>query len=66
MPYLNLKAEMARRDVLIEEIAHILGIHRNSVHFKLNKGNRFYVDEAITIHQTFFKDLEFAELFRRE
>lgn len=31
MAYSNLKAEMARKDITIESMAQMLGIHRNSV-----------------------------------
>lgn len=36
MAYSNLKAEMARKDITIESMAQMLGIHRNSVANKLN------------------------------
>ncbi len=31
MPYLNLKSELAKRNITIEAIAIHLGLHRNSV-----------------------------------
>ena len=36
MPYLNLKAEMAKRNVSIEDISKLLDLHRNSVANKIN------------------------------
>lgn len=57
MPYSNLKAEMGRYDVTIEAIAAKLGIHRNSVSYKLNRGGSFSIEEADTIQKEFFPNL---------
>ncbi len=63
--YGNLIAEMARNRVLIEDISKLLGIHRNSVSYKLNKGS-FYIDEGEAIQETFFPDQELKYLFRKD
>lgn len=36
MPCVNLKGEMAKKDITIEEVSKLLKIHRNSVANKLN------------------------------
>ena len=66
MPYLNLKAEMGRRDVTIESIAQVLDIHRNSVANKLKGDSTFYIDEAIKIRDAFFPDADLSELFKKD
>ena len=49
MAYSNLKAEMARKDITIESMAQMLGIHRNSVANKLNGASSFSIEEAMKI-----------------
>ncbi len=66
MPYLNLKAEMAKRDVTIESVSNLLGVHRNSVANKIKGNSRFSVDEAFCIQKAFFPDLETHYLFETE
>ena len=43
MRYLNLKAELARKGISIEEVSKVLGIHRNSVSNKINGDTSFTV-----------------------
>lgn len=66
MAYLNLKAEMGRRDITIEAIATRLGIHRNSVSYKLNKDGSFSIEEADRIQKEFFPEVPLSVLFERE
>lgn len=63
MPYGNLKAEMARKNVTIEAVSELLSVHRNSVHNKINGKSRFTVDEAKLVRETFFPTLEIDYLF---
>ena len=63
--YGNLIAEMARKKISIEEVSNLLGIHRNSVSYKLNKGS-FYIDEGESIQETFFPDLDMKYLFEKD
>lgn len=63
MVYSNLKAEMARKDITIESMAQMLGIHRNSVANKLNGASSFSIEEAMKIQDSFFQDLEYKYLF---
>lgn len=66
MAYLNLKAEMARKNVTIEEISDLLKIHRNSVSNKLNGKSKFSIDEAFSVQRAFFPDMETQYLFATE
>lgn len=66
MPYSNLKAEMGRYNVTIESIASTLGIHRNSVSYKLNKGGSFSIEEANVIQKTFFPQIPLITLFQKD
>ena len=63
MAYSNLKAEMARKDITIESMAQMLGIHRNSVANKLNGASSFSIEEAMKIRGIFFPDLGYNYLF---
>lgn len=63
MPYGNLKAEMARRNVSIESIAKTLGIHRNSVSNKVNGNSSFTIEESVKVQETYFNDKELKYLF---
>lgn len=63
--YKNLLAEMAKRKIGIGDIAQLLSVHRNTVHSKIYD-KRFFVDEAIAIHQKFFADIDFFYLFKKE
>ena len=66
LAYLNLKAEMAKRNISIEDIAQLLKIHRNSVANKINGRSRFTVDEALLIRDTFFPNLSTDYLFQTD
>ena len=61
--YSNLKAEMARKDITIESMAQMLGIHRNSVANKLNGASSFTIEEAMKIRSSFLPELEYEYLF---
>lgn len=66
MPCLNLKGEMAKKDITIEEISKLLGIHRNSVANKLNGDSTFTIDEAFKIQSHYFPKMSLAYLFSTE
>lgn len=66
MAYLNLKAEMAKRDVTAESMAKFLGIHRNSVANKLKGFSSFSIDEAMELKNKFFSDCEIEDLFNKD
>lgn len=66
MPCVNLKAEMAKKDITIEEISKLLGIHRNSVANKINGDSSFSIDEALKIQTNYFPKLALNYLFQKE
>lgn len=66
MPYLNLKEKMASRNVKIEDMALLLGIHRNSVSNKVNGPSSFTIEESFKVRDAFFPDLELDYLFAAE
>lgn len=59
----NLIGEMAKRSISINDIAALLGIHRNSVSNKLYGRSAFTLEEAFAIYDRFFSDLNFRVLF---
>lgn len=66
MPCVNLKAEMAKKDITIEEISKLLCIHRNSVANKINGDSSFSVEEAFKIQEAYFPKLSLTYLFGKE
>lgn len=66
MPYMNLKEKMAGRNVKIEDIALLLGIHRNSASNKVNGTSSFSIDESIKVRNAFFPDMDLDYLFSTE
>lgn len=65
MPCSNLRGEMAKKGISIEELAKLLGIHRNSVANKLNGDTSFTIDEAFKIHEVYFPQLSLDFLFQK-
>lgn len=66
MPCANLKGEMAKKGVTIEEISKLLQIHRNSVANKINGDSAFTIDEAFKIKNRYFPMLSLNYLFSKE
>ena len=65
MSYPNLVAEMAKRKIKRSDLAGAVGIHRNTLYWKLEKGS-FYIEEAERIHEDFFPDIPMKFLFQRK
>ncbi len=63
MKYSNLKAELARKGVSMEEVSKALEIHRNSVANKINGDTPFTVEEAFKIQKRYFPKLSLDYLF---
>lgn len=59
----NLKAEMAKANITVENIAEALGIHRNSASNKINGKSNFTIQEAFEIKTMFFPTLSLDYLF---
>lgn len=57
MQCLNLKGEMAKRSIKVEDIANVLQIHRNSASNKINGDTAFSIDEAVKVKEAFFPEL---------
>lgn len=66
MPYSNLRGEMAKKKILMEDISELLKIHRNSVANKLNGKSAFTIEESMKVQEHFFPDLELKYLFARD
>ncbi len=64
--YMNLRAEMARNDVTIGDIAKVLDVRYATICDKLNGRFRFYYDEALKIKKHFFPDCSLEYLFERK
>lgn len=64
--YANLRAEMARRNVLIKDIAACLGKGHEVTGKKLSKLGAIRLGEAFKIAHTFFPDKDIQELFSEE
>lgn len=58
--------EMAARGVEIEDIAKLLGIHRNSAANKIYGRTAFSIAEGFRIHDEFFPDIPMKILFKKE
>lgn len=65
MPCANLRAEMARKKISLEELADYLGIHRNSAANKIKGDSSFTIEESVKIQEKFFPELELKYLFKR-
>lgn len=66
MPCINLKGELAKKGITIEEVSKYLGIHRNSVANKINGDSSFTIDEAFKIQKHYFPKLSLDYLFKRD
>jgi len=55
-PYLELKGEMARRDIKIEDVAKIIGTTPATVRQKISGQYDFYITEALAICSAFNLD----------
>ncbi len=66
MQCINLKGEMAKRRIKIEDIANVLQIHRNSASNKINGETSFSIDEAVKVKETFFPELSLKFLFEKQ
>ena len=66
MQCLNLKGEMAKRSVKVEDIANVLQIHRNSASNKINGDTSFSIDEAVKDKEAFFPELSLKFLFEKQ
>lgn len=61
--YKNLRAEMARRDLTILDIAKEIGMNRETLSRKLSGKSPLHIQEAFNIQQKCFPDMEVQTLF---
>lgn len=59
----NLRAELARIDKDMTDIAELLNVRYATINDKVNGKFRFYYDEALKIKKAFFPDLSLEYLF---
>ena len=64
--YMNLRAEMARADIDMFDIAKHLKVRYATVCDKMNGKYRFYYDEALEIKNKFFPKYSLEYLFESE
>lgn len=62
--FANLRAEMARNRLKIEDFAEVLGLNRVTVSHKLSGKNSLLLHEAFIIKNTFFPDKDVIYLFQ--
>ena len=61
--YRNLKAELARNDLTLADVAKVLGVKTSTMSMKMNKPNRLKFEEARKIQSTLFPNLSMSYLF---
>lgn len=66
MIYPNLRAEMARKDITIQEIATKLNKQGGTISEKFSGKKGFYLREAFAIQRIFFPDLSLEYLFEEK
>ena len=59
----NLVGEIAKRKILISDIAEYIGVHRNTVTNKIYGKQDFTLSEAFAIADHYFPDCDFRWLF---
>ena len=64
--YNNLRAEMARKGLTIQDLAETLGVRYATVCDKLNGRYRFYYDEAKKIKDVHFPECDIEYLFEKQ
>ena len=64
--YANLRAEMARRNIFIKDIAACLGKGGEVIGRKLSRPGNIKLNEALQITYTFFPDIDIQELFAED
>ncbi|MPM62041.1 hypothetical protein SDC9_108907 [bioreactor metagenome] len=63
--YNNLEAEIARRKIKKRMIAKTIGRTYNTLNLKISGKFPFTYDEALIIHEKFFPECGFKELFEK-
>ena len=59
----NLRKVMSEKNVSIEAVAGVLGLHRNSVRNKLTGESTFTIQEGFTLKRNLFPEYDLEYLF---
>lgn len=62
--YENVRAEMARKDLTIMDIAKGIGMNRDTLSRKLSGRSCLNLNEAFSIQKTYFPDIPIRVLFK--
>ena len=62
--YENMRVEMARKGIGVQDIAKCLDKNRDTVGRKLARKSPLQLDEAFIIRDTFFPDCDISYLFK--
>ncbi|QQK78189.1 XRE family transcriptional regulator [Salicibibacter cibarius] len=61
----NLRAELARRSILVKDVAELLNVRAATVSDKINGYYDFTYDEAYLVKRTYFPDINIEYLFEK-
>ena len=61
--YANLKMLMALKGITNEDLAQLLGVHRNTIANKLDGESEFSFDQAVRIHDRYFTEYRIKYVF---
>lgn len=61
--YPNLRAEMARRSLTIQDVAEVIGVNRDTMSKKLSGKSPLFLDEAFKIINDLFPDADIKNIF---
>ena len=64
--YPNLRAELARKDLSIPQLAELTGIKTTTLYDKYNGRSAFSLDEAVLIRDSLCLEMSIDDLFRKE
>lgn len=64
--YDNLRAEMARKNIVICDMCKQIGMNRDTLSRKLSGKAPLYLDEAFQIQKMFFPNTDIADLFNKD
>ena len=57
---------MVKRNISREDLAKTIGKSKTTINCKLKGTYPFLYDEAVTIYQAFFEDLDIFQLFKKD
>lgn len=63
MSYINLKTEIKKSNITIEEIADVFKLQPDNIEDKLEGSGRFTIEEAMILKKKYFSQLPLEYLF---